>query len=139
MCGSAAPFVGRVLPVVGRDDELPARPVDPTDFACSVALRVEWRHGIIGRLSRSVRVDLDAEQRDRVIVDQLSDDDDCIDEAAAGDEVPVVVSLGVERRSNSSKRSPNVSAIVGSSINSKSLADGSPGGRVSRRAERRVR
>ena len=65
-------------------------------IAGSVAPQVELRQGIVGRLPRSVQVDLDTEQRDRVIVDQLSDDDDCVDEAAAGDEVPVVVSLGVE-------------------------------------------
>jgi len=78
------------------DYELPKQRSNLPHFAGDAALRVEFCQGIIGRLSRSVQVDLDAEQRDRVIVDQLSDDDDCVDEAAAGDEVPVVVSLGVE-------------------------------------------
>lgn len=75
-----------------------ARSTCGTQFAGSVAPQDEFPQGIIGLLSRPVQVDLDAEQRDRLIVDQLSDDDDCIDEAAAGDEVPVVVSFGVEAK-----------------------------------------
>jgi hypothetical protein len=54
MCGSAAPFVRRVLPVVGRDYELPDRPVDPTNFAGDAARVVVDLLGIIGRAAATV-------------------------------------------------------------------------------------
>jgi hypothetical protein len=44
--GALPPFVGRVLPVVGRDYELRDRPVDPTDFAGGAARRAVSEVGI---------------------------------------------------------------------------------------------
>ena len=60
-------------------------------FSVTVGGRASARNVMIGR--RSVQVDLDAEQSDRVTVVQSSNDD-CVDEAAVGDKVPAVVSLG---------------------------------------------
>ena len=45
---------------------------------------------------RSAQVDLDTEQRNRIVVGSLPDDDHCVHETATGDEVAVVASLRVE-------------------------------------------
>ncbi len=55
-----------------------------------------WRSAIIGRLLRSAQVDLDSEQRDRIVIGSLPDDDHCVHETATSDEVAVVISLRVE-------------------------------------------
>ena len=70
--------------------------VDLPRFAGSVAHWPEPDRGNVGRLSRTAQVDLDAEQRDRVVVDQLPDDHNCVHETTAGDQVAVVVSIGVD-------------------------------------------
>ena len=44
----------------------------------------------------SAEVDLDAEQRDRVVVGELANDDHCPHEATTGDEIAVVIPFGIQ-------------------------------------------
>jgi len=64
----------------GFGDDLPY-------FDRSTAPWVRVRQGGVGWLSRSIQIDVDAEQRNRFVLDPLPDDVNFVHETAAGNQV----------------------------------------------------
>ena len=69
------------------------RGVQPSTIPSGWGLFLVWEYRV---LLGSAEVDFDAEQRDRVVVGELANDDHCPHEAATGDEIAVVIPFGIQ-------------------------------------------